>query len=129
MRIKLINQYKTIIWVIFLCALAGLAYGIFRTTPPQELFQNSDKVGHFAAFCCVSFLGRLALHKVPAIVYWGSWFILAGLLEYLQGEWRPLRHFSIEDAYANATGVVIALVLTYTLHKILLKLAQRSNPD
>ncbi len=104
---------------MFLCALTGLLYGLFRTTPPDDLFENSDKVSHFAAFCGVSFLGRLALHNSPAVAYWGSWFLLAGLLEYLQGEWRPLRHFSVEDAYANAIGVLIALILTYTLHKAL----------
>ncbi|MDO6592938.1 hypothetical protein Q4492_03710 [Neptuniibacter sp. 1_MG-2023] len=115
----LLNKYNTAIWIMFLCALAGLAYGLFRTTPPDDLFENSDKVGHFAAFCGVSFLGRLALHKSSALAYWGSWFLLAALLEYLQGEWRPLRHFSVEDAYANAIGVFIALILTYILHKTL----------
>ncbi len=105
------NRYHLIIWALFIFALAVLAYGIFRPAPPERIFENSDKVGHFIAFFGVSFLGRLAIHKLPAIIYWGTWFGLAGLLEYLQGELRPMRHFSIEDAYANAIGVAIALTV------------------
>lgn len=106
------------IWVIFLLALAALAYGIFRPAPPERIFENSDKVGHFIAFFGVSFMGRLALYKIPSWIYWSSWFVLAGLLEYLQGALRPLRHFSIEDAYANAIGVVIAIIVCFVTSKI-----------
>lgn len=119
-----LKKYNAIIWLIFLCALAGLTYGIFRTTPPDELFKNSDKVGHFVAFCGVSFIGRFALIRISAFLYWGAWFFLAGFLEYLQGELRPLRHFSLEDAYANAIGVTIAITLTYIIHKTCLKKAR-----
>ena len=112
------QKYKTIIWAIFLLALAALAYGIFRPAPPERIFENSDKVGHFIAFFGVSFMGRLALHKIPGWIYWSSWFVLAGLLEYLQGALRPLRHFSVEDAYANAIGVVIAITVCFVATKI-----------
>ena len=112
------NRYHLIIWALFICALAALAYGIFRPSPPERLFENSDKVGHFIAFFGVSFLGRLAIHKLHTIIYWGTWFGLAGLLEYLQGALRPMRHFSIEDAYANAIGVAIALTVFLIAKKI-----------
>jgi VanZ family protein len=114
------NKYRIAIWVIFICALAALAYGIFRSSPPERLFENSDKVGHFIAFFGVSFIGRFALHKIPAILYWGCWLGLAGLLEYLQGELRPMRHFSVEDAYANAIGVAIAIVAMFSIQKLFL---------
>lgn len=114
-----IQKYKTIIWVIFLLALAALAYGIFRPTPPERIFENSDKVGHFIAFFGVSFIGRLAIHKIPNWIYWSCWFVLAGLLEYLQGVLQPLRHFSIEDAYANAVGVAISILVCFVTSKIL----------
>ncbi|WP_415883606.1 hypothetical protein [Neptuniibacter sp. QD34_54] len=64
-------------------------------------------------------MGRLALHKTLNWVYWGGWFVLAGLLEYLQGALQPLRHFSIGDALANATGVAIALIACITIAKFL----------
>ncbi|WP_162010859.1 VanZ family protein [Neptuniibacter caesariensis] len=117
------QKYKTIIWVIFLLALAALAYGIFRPAPPERIFENSDKVGHFMAFFGVSFMGRLALYKIPGWTYWSSWFVLAGLLEYLQGVLRPLRHFSIEDAYANAIGVLIAI----TVYIVATKISERAE--
>ncbi|WP_415905223.1 hypothetical protein ACMXYW_03395 [Neptuniibacter sp. QD48_55] len=106
------------IWVIFLLALAALAYGIFRPSPPERIFENSDKAGHFIAFFSVSFMGRLALYKISSWIYWSSWFLLAGLLEHLQGALQPSRHFSIEDAYANAVGVVIAIIVCLVASKI-----------
>ena len=112
MKNRFTTRYHLGIWVVFILALAILAYGIFRPTPPPELFNNSDKVGHVIAFLGVSFVGRLALHSIPAALYWGIWFILAGLLEYLQHEFRPERYFSLQDAYANTAGVVIAIIAT-----------------
>lgn len=101
------TQYA--IWLIFICSLVVLAYGLFRQLPPERIFENSDKVGHFLAFLIVPFIGRLALHQLKSIFYWSTWLMLAIALEYLQGEFRPQRHFSIADAYANAFGVITAI--------------------
>lgn len=95
--------------LIFICSLVALAYGLFRQLPPERIFENSDKVGHFLAFLVVPFTGRLALHQLKSMIYWSMWLILAIALEYLQGELRPQRHFSIADAYANALGVITAI--------------------
>ncbi|WP_415902904.1 VanZ family protein [Neptuniibacter sp. QD29_5] len=111
------QKYKNWIWIAFLLAVAALVYGIFRPTPPERIFENSDKVGHFIAFLSVSLLGRLALYKIPSLTYWSSWFVLACSLEFLQEILQPLRHFSAADAFANTIGVFIAMLLSLTLTK------------
>ncbi|WP_415887083.1 VanZ family protein [Neptuniibacter sp. QD37_6] len=112
------QKYKTWIWIAFLLAVAALVYGIFRPTPPERIFENSDKVGHFIAFFSVSLLGRLALYKVSGLSYWAVWLILACSLEFLQEILQPLRHFSVADTLANVIGVSIAMFLYAVLTKI-----------
>lgn len=122
MIVPRINEKKlqNFIWLLFIFSLAGLAYGLFRPNPPERIFENSDKVGHFIAFFVVPFLGRLALYKLSNILYWPTWLILAISLEFLQGELQPQRHFSMADAYANAIGV-IAAIICYLLFKYFIK--------
>ena len=98
-------------------ALMVLVYTLFRPAPPEQIFTSSDKAGHFIAFFGVSLLGRLSLGTISNRMYWSVCLSLAGLLEYLQGEFRPLRLFSFEDAYANAIGVVFAFGAYYAIKK------------
>lgn len=74
------------------------------------LFEYSDKVGHVLAFCALSLTGRLALFALPKTGFWLPVLLLGFVLEYLQGEVRPLRMFSLEDVYANMVGVLAAWV-------------------
>ena len=97
-------------WGLFLLCVAAVAYGIFRPTPPPQLFHNSDKVGHALAFLGLSLTAWWALRHVRWYYFWPVLFALAPLLEYLQGEFRPLRVYSMEDSYANLAGVAIALL-------------------
>lgn len=107
--------------LLFFIALIVLCYGLFRPEPPMKLFKDSDKVLHLVAFLGVSFLGRIALPRANPIIYWASWLILAGLLEYLQGEWQPHRRFSILDAYANAAGVLASFVISLILRQLVIR--------
>ena len=97
-------------WGLFLLCVAGVAYGIFRPTPPPQLFLHSDKFGHALAFMGLSLTAWWALRHVPWYYFWPVLFALAPLLEYLQGEFRPLRVYSMDDSYANLAGVAIALL-------------------
>ncbi|PIE25442.1 MAG: hypothetical protein CSA60_00610 [Neptuniibacter caesariensis] len=117
MQTKFSHKHNLLIWSFFIIALVLLAYGLFRPTPPEEVFTHSDKAGHFIAFFTVSFLGKMALNAVPSSIYWGTWLILAGLLEYLQDILCPMRVFSLEDAYANGIGVCIAIIACYLISK------------
>lgn len=95
---------------VFLVCAVAVAYGIFRPTPPPQFFHQSDKVGHVLALLCVSLTVWLAFRQVRWFYFWPVLFGLAPLLEYLQGELRPLRMYSMDDSYANLAGVAIALL-------------------
>ena len=95
---------------MFLIFSGALLYGLFRPTSPPDVFANSDKVGHVLIFFAVSLSGRLSKVATPGWLYWPLWAFLAMALEYLQGAARPLRIFSIEDAYANVAGVLLGLL-------------------
>lgn len=98
-------------WSAFLSVSAAVLYGLFRPAPPEIIFEHSDKVGHIIAFLALTITSRIVFITPPQRVFWSSMFLLAFLLEYLQGQFRPLRLFSFEDAYANALGVSLALAI------------------
>ena len=112
---------------LFVFFTAALLYGVFRPEPPPELFAHSDKAGHVLIFFAVALSGRLAGISLPDWSYWPLWASLAMTLEYLQGMLRPLRIFSIEDAYANLTGVVAALVVWLVISRVLQGLVLQNN--
>jgi len=97
--------------ILFLPVLALVIYGVFRATPPEMVFERSDKVAHVMAFLALALTGRLAIHKMPCTVFWLAMLALAFLLEYMQGELRPLRVFSMGDVVANTVGVATALLV------------------
>lgn len=105
-------------WGVFLACAAAVAYGIFRPTTPPQLFHQSDKVGHVLAFLGLSLTAWWAFRQVSWFYFWPVLFGLAPLLEYLQGEYRPLRVYSIDDSYANMVGVAIALLFVGSLRAI-----------
>jgi VanZ family protein len=102
-------------YCLFLLCASAVAYGIFRPTPPPLFFHQSDKVGHVLAFISLALTARLAFVRVRWFFFWPVLIALAPLLEYLQGEWQPSRVYSIEDSYANLSGVAIAFLLVLVL--------------
>lgn len=110
-------------WGLFLLCAAIVAYGIFRPTPPPQLFHQSDKVGHLLAFLGLSLTAWWAFRHVRWFYFWPVLFALAPLLEYLQGAFLPLRVYSMDDSYANLVGVAIALLCVACLR--LLKIEER----
>ena len=100
------------LWKIVFVLISSLVlYAIFRSVPPAQLFNQSDKVGHALAFMLLAYSARAALPKLSSFWLWGTLLILAFVLEYLQGELRPLRVFSVEDVLANILGIVIAFTV------------------
>jgi len=97
--------------ILFFSVLALVLYGVFRPTPPTMVFEHSDKVGHVLAFLALALTGRFAIYKLPGTVFWLVMLALAFLLEYMQGELRPLRVFSMGDVAANTMGVATALLV------------------
>ncbi|WP_417615549.1 hypothetical protein [Oceanisphaera sp.] len=96
--------------VIFFTLMAALFYGLFRPTPPPDLFGNSDKYLHLVAFFCLSVSARFAFVRQQRCAWvWGALLASAPLLEYLQHYLQPHRTFSGFDALANVCGVLLAL--------------------
>jgi VanZ family protein len=105
-------------WGVFLLCTAVVAYGIFRSTPPPQLFSGSDKIEHVLAFLGLSLTARWAFRHVRWFYFWPVLLAIAPLSEYFQGEIRPMRVYSINDSYANIGGVAIALLVVFTLKLI-----------
>lgn len=94
--------------LVFVLSCIAVAWGMFRPEPPAQVFSNSDKVAHLAAFFVLALSGRLAFPRLPEPAFWLGFLFLALGLEYLQGAVRPLRLFSLADAGANALGTALA---------------------
>jgi len=101
---------------LFMASTLLIGWGLFRATPPQQLFQESDKVAHLIAFAALSFTGRLAFKHASSYLYWSVMIGLAFSMEYLQGLLQASRYSSIEDAIANALGVCIVLFVFVFFH-------------
>ena len=99
-------------WSTFLLCATVVAYVYFRPSPPEQVFSESDKVGHVVTFCALALSARFAMPRVRWFWFWSGLFAVAPLLEYLQAALRPLRLYSAEDIYANLAGVIIALIIS-----------------
>jgi len=122
MDIKMLASQKLHI-ALFCSCLILVVWGILRAMPPREIFEDSDKVAHFVAFAALSFTGRLALKQLSEVVFWPAMFSVAVALEYLQGQLQSSRYASIEDAIANATGVLVVLIFFVVVSRFKGKLA------
>ena len=104
-----------------------LVWGVFRATPPKELFEQSDKVAHLIAFAGLSFTGRMAMPAANGVLYW---FVMVGLavaLEYLQGLVQITRLSSIEDAVANIAGIGFGLLLVALVRGVVKVIGHESS--
>jgi len=93
-------------------------WGVLRSTPPQQYFEESDKVLHLLAFGSVAFVGRLALLHMRDVIYWPLIMSGAISLELVQGWLWTSRHFSLFDAAANVVGVQLAAVAYLVVKRI-----------
>ncbi len=106
-----LSSFRQVFFVVlFVSCAAVVTWGIFRATPPQAIFQQSDKLAHLLAFAGLAFTGRLALPFISPFIYWPAIAILSILMEYAQGQLQITRTSSIEDAIANVVGVCLAFV-------------------
>ncbi|WP_417227626.1 hypothetical protein [Amphritea sp.] len=92
---------------IFCLCAAALLYGLFRQTPPPQLFNQSDKFGHLVGFATMTFAGLWAVSRrfVPLFII--CLLVLACSAEFIQQWLLAHRHFSLYDMYANLTGIAI----------------------
>ena len=95
-----------------------MLYGNLRPSPPEQIFEHSDKAGHGISFMLLAISAKLAMFTVRPALLWTLLFIFAFVLEYLQGITRPLRQFSFSDVYANLFGVFLALIFMVLWKKV-----------
>ncbi|EPJ43079.1 MAG: hypothetical protein OFPII_43670 [Osedax symbiont Rs1] len=106
-----LSSFRQVFFItLFVSCAAVVTWGIFRATPPQAIFQQSDKLAHLLAFAGLAFTGRLALPFVWPSTYWPAIAMLSILMEYAQGQLQITRTSSIEDAIANLVGVCLAFI-------------------
>ncbi|GGK77207.1 hypothetical protein [Amphritea balenae] len=112
--------------LLFAVCVACLMYGLFRETPPAQVFNQSDKVGHILGFAVMSAIG---IWSLPRRFIGGFLVVLVGLAlsaEFLQERLLPYRHFSIDDLYANLAGIALA-TLPWLLWQLSKKAIQHSD--
>ena len=96
--------------LLFLLCCAGLMYGLFRDTPPPQVFNQSDKVGHIAGFAAMTAIAIWSLTRKQVMLFLIPLIALALGAEHLQQWLLPNRHYSIEDLYANLAGIAVILL-------------------
>ena len=102
---------------LFAICIAVVSWGVFRAMPPQEIFEQSDKIAHLLAFAGLAFSGRMAMPKLNGHIYWPLITTVAMAMEYTQGLVQASRLSSVEDAIANVMGVAIAMLVWVGVQK------------
>lgn len=102
------------------CGLLG--WGLFRPeAPPQSAWlPQADKLEHLLAFALLAVGVRAVVTSRLASTSWGL-LLSAPLMEWLQGVLQPARQFSLLDAAANLTGVLLGLACWQLLSLLLRK--------
>ncbi|MBV1790199.1 hypothetical protein KQ940_19260 [Marinobacterium sp. D7] len=101
----------------FWCALAALLYGLLRPQSPPDLFYQSDKWLHLLAFAALAVCARVAFHFFSTGMLWGTLLLTAPGLELLQHLLQPHRTFSLYDALANLTGVILGAAMCWVFQR------------
>ncbi len=109
------GRFKRLAVLLFITCLVVVSWGIFKPEPVQQVFAQSDKAAHFAAFFCLALTGRLAMMGVNAYCYWFAMLLVSFLMEYAQGLVQVARISSIYDAIANGIGVLLAFIFIHIM--------------
>jgi VanZ family protein len=104
------KRSRLIFIILFICCAIAVIWGVFRSTPPQHVFHQSDKILHLLAFAVLAFTGRIATLKLSPFLYWPTIAVIAVSIECVQGALQTTRISSLEDALANLLGVGLAFV-------------------
>ncbi|QCY11371.1 VanZ family protein [Pseudomonas sp. MPC6] len=94
----------------FFVILLVLCFAGMRGEPVPQMFENQDKLHHWAGFFCLTVSTFLAFPRTRLI--WLLLLPLAGsMLIELEQSLLPLRTASLGDMVANALGVLCGLVI------------------
>ena len=97
----------------FFVILLVLCFAGMRGEPVPQVFENQDKLHHWAGFACLTVSAFLAFPRTRLI-----WLLLLPLLGSmlieLEQSLMPLRTASLGDMVANALGVLCGMVVIFT---------------
>lgn len=97
----------------FFVILLVLCFAGMRGEPVPQVYENQDKLHHWAGFFCLTVSAYLAFPGTRLI-----WLLLlplmGSMLIELEQSLMPLRTASLGDMLANALGVLCGLVVVLT---------------
>lgn len=110
----------------FFVILLVLCFAGMRGEPVPEVFENQDKLHHWAGFACLTVSAYLAFPgtRLRWLLFWP---LVGSMLIEFEQSLMPLRTASWGDMVANATGVFCGtlLILTWRGYKTM-RLKKRS---
>lgn len=98
----------------FFVSLLVLCFAGMRGEPMPQVFENQDKLHHWAGFACLTVSAYLAFPGTR-LVWLLFWPLLGSMLIELEQSLMPLRTASWGDMVANATGVLCGMVVVLVL--------------
>jgi VanZ family protein len=115
-----------ILRVSLVIVIIGIAY--LSLTPSETIIVGNDKISHFIAYAVLMFNAGLITYKIKKSFYLSIilCLIYGALIEAGQ-HFVPGRFMSGYDMVANASGVMIGVVLTIILFKPVIRLLQSTR--
>jgi VanZ family protein len=94
----------------FFVILLVLCFAGMRGEPVPQVFENQDKLHHWAGFFCLTASAFLAFPQTR-LIWLMLWPLVGSMLIELEQSLLPLRTASLGDMVANAVGVLCGLVV------------------
>jgi len=114
----------------FFVILLVLCFAGMRGEPVPQVFENQDKLHHWAGFFCLTVSAFFAFPKTR-LIWLLLWPLVGSMLIELEQSLLPLRTASLGDMEANALGVLCGMVVIlmwrgYQVRKLKKALQMRS---
>ena len=90
--------------------LLVLRFAGMRGEPVPQVFENQDKLHHWAEFFCLTVSAFLAFPKTR-LIWLLLWPLVGSMLIELEQSLMPLRTASLGDMVANALGVLSGMLV------------------
>jgi VanZ family protein len=94
----------------FFVILLVLCFAGMRGEPVPQVFENQDKLHHWAGFFCLTVSAFLAFPRTR-LIWLLVWPLLGSMSIELEQSLMPLRTASLGDMVANALGVLCGMVV------------------
>ncbi len=94
----------------FFVILLVLCFAGMRGEPVPQVFENQDKLHHWAGFACLTVSAYLAFPGTR-LIWLLFWPLVGSMVIELEQSLMPLRTASLGDMLANATGVMCGMLV------------------